>query len=53
MDKGPAELLSLGDSKGGGLGSSVIPGDAGLLRELDPGVRGGGAVLSGRGSTGI
>lgn len=53
IDSGPAELLSLGDSRGGGLGSSVIPGEAGLFREPDPGVRGGGAVLSGRGSTGI
>lgn len=53
IDSGPAELLSLGDNKGGGLGSSVMPGDAALLRELDPGVKGGGAVFSGRGSTGM
>lgn len=51
IDSGPAELLSLGDSKGGGLGSSATPGDAARLRDPDSGVRGGGAVLSGRGST--
>lgn len=53
IDKGPAELLSLGDKTGGGLGSSCTPGDAALLRELELGGKGGGAVLSGRGSSGI
>lgn len=51
--RGPAELLSLGDNTGGGLGSSTTPGDAGLFREPELGGRGGGAVLRGRGSTGI
>lgn len=57
MAKGPAELLSLGDNKGGGggggLGSRTTPGDAALFREPELGGSGGGAVLRGRGSSGI
>lgn len=51
--RSPAELLSLGDTTGGGRGSSVTPGEAGLLRELDGDGNGGGAVFNVRGSVGI